>query len=75
MYFDALFIQLRGHNLATLDPLGILDADLDDSIPEELVLENWGLSESCIFVTNFNSLKFMDYLKSMNHLKMFKIRK
>ena len=54
MYFDTLFIQLRGHNLATLDPLGILDADLDDSIPEELVLENWGLSESCIFVTNFN---------------------
>jgi len=37
--------QLRGHNLATLDPLGILDADLDDSIPEELVLENWGLTE------------------------------
>jgi len=37
--------QLRGHNLADLDPLGILHADLDSRVPEELILENWGLSE------------------------------
>lgn len=37
--------QIRGHNLADLDPLGILHADLDSRVPEELILENWGLSE------------------------------
>lgn len=36
--------QNRGHNLANLDPLGILDASLDSRVPEELILENWGLS-------------------------------
>lgn len=38
--------QTRGHNLAELDPLGILDADLDSRVPEELILENWGLTEA-----------------------------
>ena len=37
--------QTRGHNVADLDPLGILDADLDGEIPEELLLETWGLNE------------------------------
>jgi len=37
--------QTRGHNIADLDPLGILDADLDGEVPEELILENWGLTE------------------------------
>ena len=35
--------QTRGHNVADLDPLGILDADLDGAIPSELILENLGL--------------------------------
>merc|ERR1711962_1122975 len=35
--------QTRGHNIADLDPLGILDADLDGEIPPELILENLGL--------------------------------
>ncbi|CAI8017570.1 2-oxoglutarate dehydrogenase, mitochondrial [Geodia barretti] len=29
--------QIRGHNIANLDPLGINDADLDDSMPPELI--------------------------------------
>ena len=29
--------QIRGHNIATLDPLGILDADLDNSTPQDLL--------------------------------------
>lgn len=29
--------QVRGHHLAELDPLGILDADLDSSTPEEIL--------------------------------------
>jgi len=37
--------QTRGHNLAELDPLGILDADLDSRTPPELTLEFWGLGE------------------------------
>ncbi|XP_065652438.1 2-oxoglutarate dehydrogenase complex component E1 isoform X2 [Hydra vulgaris] len=37
--------QIRGHNLANLDPLGILHADLDSKVPEELVLENSSLSQ------------------------------
>eukprot|EP00794_Sanderia_malayensis_P012143 gene12143-13396_t len=37
--------QLRGHNIASLDPLGILNADLDASVPQELIPSHWGLSE------------------------------
>ena len=29
--------QVRGHHVANLDPLGILNADLDDSIPDEII--------------------------------------
>lgn len=35
--------QRRGHNVASLDPLGIADADLDSEIPPELILRNYGL--------------------------------
>jgi len=37
--------QGRGHNVAQLDPLGILEADLDESIPVELLLSTYGLKE------------------------------
>ncbi|XP_028405174.1 2-oxoglutarate dehydrogenase-like, mitochondrial [Dendronephthya gigantea] len=33
--------QIRGNNVADLDPLGMLDADLDSSIPPELSLGYW----------------------------------
>ena len=38
--------QTCGHNLADLDPLRILHADLDSRVPEELVLENYGFGKS-----------------------------
>lgn len=38
--------QTFGHRLADLDPLKISDADLDPSIPKELQLETYQLSES-----------------------------
>ncbi|KAK0407469.1 hypothetical protein QR680_019211 [Steinernema hermaphroditum] len=37
--------QTRGHNIADLDPLGINSADLDDTVPPELELGFYGLSE------------------------------
>ncbi|KJE90257.1 oxoglutarate dehydrogenase [Capsaspora owczarzaki ATCC 30864] len=38
--------QVNGHRIANLDPLGIFDADLDDSIPPELELKNYGFTEA-----------------------------
>ncbi|ETE71731.1 2-oxoglutarate dehydrogenase, mitochondrial [Ophiophagus hannah] len=43
--------QIRGHHVAQLDPLGILDADLDSSIPADIIssadkLGFYGLDES-----------------------------
>lgn len=38
--------QIRGHHMAQLDPLGIQQADLSDTKPEDLFLEYWGLGES-----------------------------
>ncbi|KAJ9474635.1 2-oxoglutarate dehydrogenase, mitochondrial [Pseudozyma hubeiensis] len=38
--------QVRGHRIARLDPLGILDPDLDPNIPEELKIEHYGWSEA-----------------------------
>ncbi|KIJ67496.1 hypothetical protein HYDPIDRAFT_108286 [Hydnomerulius pinastri MD-312] len=37
--------QVRGHHLADLDPLGILDVDLADVHPPELELSHFGFSE------------------------------
>lgn len=37
--------QIRGHNVAKLDPLGIASADLDSETPPELILTNYGLDE------------------------------
>ncbi|OCH92587.1 2-oxoglutarate dehydrogenase E1 component [Obba rivulosa] len=37
--------QVRGHHVADLDPLGILDADLDGTRPPELELSRYGFSE------------------------------
>ena len=35
--------QNRGHNIAELDPLGILEADLSAAHPRELALSSYGL--------------------------------
>src|SRR5216683_3834876 len=37
--------QVRGHHVAELDPLGILDADLQDFHPPELELSHYGFTE------------------------------
>uniref|UniRef100_UPI00398E3D67 2-oxoglutarate dehydrogenase complex component E1 isoform X3 n=1 Tax=Pristiophorus japonicus TaxID=55135 RepID=UPI00398E3D67 len=36
--------QIRGHHVAQLDPLGILDADLESSVPANLVTSSNGLA-------------------------------
>lgn len=38
--------EVRGHNVADLDPLGILHADLDGDIPPELKLDYYEFSEA-----------------------------
>ena len=38
--------QVRGHHVADLDPLGILDADLADVKPPELELSQYGFTEA-----------------------------
>ncbi|KAH6907715.1 oxoglutarate dehydrogenase [Coprinopsis sp. MPI-PUGE-AT-0042] len=38
--------QVRGHHVAQLDPLGILDADLADVKPPELELSRYGFTEN-----------------------------
>lgn len=37
--------QVRGHHTATLDPLGIMEADLSDVRPAELELDHYGWTE------------------------------
>jgi 2-oxoglutarate dehydrogenase E1 component len=37
--------QVRGHHVADLDPLGILDADLESKTPPELELSHYGFTE------------------------------
>ena len=37
--------QVRGHHVAELDPLGIMDADLSASQPPELELSRYGFTE------------------------------
>lgn len=37
--------QVRGHHVADLDPLGILDPDLSDAAPPELELSRYGFTE------------------------------
>ena len=37
---------MRGHHVADLDPLGILDADLADVKPPELELSTYGFTEA-----------------------------
>ena len=41
--------QIRGHNIANLDPLGINDADLDNSTPPELIVNEVANVCVCVF--------------------------
>ena len=38
--------QVRGHHIAELDPLGVLDADLESVTPNELELSHYGFTEN-----------------------------
>ncbi|GAA5976371.1 hypothetical protein JCM11641_005992 [Rhodosporidiobolus odoratus] len=38
--------QVRGHNIANLDPLGMSSADLDNSTPSELTLKHYGWTDA-----------------------------
>uniref|UniRef100_U3JW96 2-oxoglutarate dehydrogenase-like, mitochondrial n=1 Tax=Ficedula albicollis TaxID=59894 RepID=U3JW96_FICAL len=75
--------QIRGHHVAQLDPLGILDADLDSFIPSDLIttidkLGFYGLHESDLdkvfqlptttFIGgNENSLSLREIIKRLEH--------
>ncbi|KAL1923236.1 uncharacterized protein VTP21DRAFT_9612 [Calcarisporiella thermophila] len=37
--------QVRGHHIAKLDPLGLMEADLDPTIPPELELSHYGFTD------------------------------
>uniref|UniRef100_A0A8C5IVC0 2-oxoglutarate dehydrogenase-like, mitochondrial n=1 Tax=Junco hyemalis TaxID=40217 RepID=A0A8C5IVC0_JUNHY len=78
-----LLFQIRGHHVAQLDPLGILDADLDSFIPSDLIttidkLGFYGLHESDLdkvfqlptttFIGgNENSLSLREIIKRLEH--------
>lgn len=38
--------QVRGHNVANLDPLGLYQADLDATTPPDLLIDNYGFNEA-----------------------------
>lgn len=38
--------EVRGHNVADLDPLGMYDADLDGAVPPDIDLSNYGFTEA-----------------------------
>jgi len=59
--------QVRGHNVADLDPLGIFAADLDTSEVPELLPHTYALGKarprpgdprSCMLCTDLNALAF-----------------
>ena len=45
--------------MAQLDPLGILQADLSDSVPADLSLEYWSLGKSCIHLKLLSIFSFL----------------
>ena len=56
--------QIRGHNIANLDPLGINDADLDDSMPPELIANEvllCGVSDTPLVVTAAYFFSFFSF--------------
>ena len=73
--------QIRGHNIATLDPLGINDADLDDSMPPELIVKEVFIHvhvhvlyihvRTCIYMKNQVCVIYM-YMCMYNYMYMYK---
>lgn len=47
-----LHFQIRGHHVAQLDPLGILDADLDSFVPSDLIttIDKLGAYTVCLVI-------------------------
>jgi 2-oxoglutarate dehydrogenase E1 component len=43
--------QIRGHNIAKLDPLGISNADLDSTTPTELLRSTYRFGEYTNFIS------------------------
>lgn len=54
LFFTFLLFQIRGHHVAQLDPLGILDADLDSFVPSDLIttIDKLGASTVCFVICN-----------------------
>lgn len=48
--------QIRGHHVAQLDPLGIMDADLDSCVPADIITSSDKLGEV------FRNVFFMAWL-------------
>lgn len=46
-YVAVVSLQIRGHHIAELDPLGISSADLDDRIPPELLYNHYNFGKIC----------------------------
>lgn len=48
MSFSWKSLQIRGHHVAQLDPLGIMDADLDSCVPADIITSSDKLGEVLI---------------------------
>ncbi|KAG8135229.1 hypothetical protein E2320_008271 [Naja naja] len=55
--------QIRGHHVAQLDPLGILDADLDSFVPSDLITTIDKLA-SCLFANHVPVTEFYGLYES-----------
>jgi len=65
-YVAVVSLQIRGHHIAELDPLGISSADLDDRIPPELLYNHYNFGKICTnlkihFLANFFNLFYYFY--------------
>ena len=59
--------QVRGHHIAKLDPLEILNADLDGSFPKELDPKHYGFTEKDL-IENFH----LDLVYHLYHLHLLR---
>lgn len=48
LFFFWNSLQIRGHHVAQLDPLGIMDADLDSCVPADIITSSDKLGEVLI---------------------------
>lgn len=52
-------LQIRGHHIAKLDPLGINSADLDNRTPPELLYTHYRFGEYCRTTKRLDSVTFI----------------